>query len=221
MNTNRNNINKKKTYKIYNNFKNHNDEKIKSVQGYDCIGPCYSPNTYYYNPLDLSIISNSYPSCPIKPINLIDSKGQIIKKKSDKCFEEDINKGKLYFDIFSDHIQIATSSFNFLSQLYNLNNISDIVHFLSYTIDTLPIYSQRRLLRAIYDVYYKYIEFPKLLFCKKLLFILTDIYKITGLDENKIKSKLDRINNSNNSNDSNDSNDSNNINSRDLYDIFN
>ena len=214
-NNNKNNINKKKTYKINNNFKNNNDDKkIKSVEGYDCIGPCYSSNTYYYNPLDLSIISNSYPSCPIKPINSIDSKGQISKKKSDKCFEEDINKGKLYFDIFSDHIQIATSSFNFLSQIYNLNNISDVVHFLSYTIDTLPIYSQRRLLGAIYDVYYKYIEFPKLLFCKKLLFVLTDIYKITGLDENKIKLKLDNANNTDNTNNTN------NINSRDLYDIF-
>lgn len=191
---------KKKTYKINNNLKNNYDEKIKSVEGYDCIGPCYSSNTFYYNPLDLSIISNSYPSCPIKPVNSISSNGQITKKKSDKCFEEDINKGKLYFDIFSDHIQIATSSFNFLSQIYYLNNISAVVHFLSNTIDTLPIYSQRRLLGAIYNVYYKYIEFPKLLFCKKLLFILTDIYKITGLDENKIKSKLDNTINNHNTN---------------------
>lgn len=218
MNTNKDYNNKKKTYKINNNSKNHNDEKIKSVEGYDCIGPCYSPNTYYYNPLDLSIISNSYPSCPIKPINSIDSKGQITKKKSDKCFKEDINKGELYFDVFSDYIQIATSSFDFLSQIYNLNNISDIVHFLSYTIDTLPIYSQRRLLGAIYDVYYKYIEFPKLLFCKKLLFVLTDVYKISGLDENKIKTKLDNINNTNNTNTNNTN--TNNINFKDLYDIF-
>lgn len=213
MNTNKDNIvSKKKTYKINNSFKNNNDEKIKSVEGYDCIGPCYSSNTYYYNPLDLSIIFNSYPSCPIKPINSINSNGVITKKKSDKCFEEDINKGQLYFDIFSDYIQIATSSFNFLSQIYNLNNISDVVHFLSNTIDTLPIYSQRRLLGAIYDVYYKFVEFPKLLFCKKLLFVLTNIYKITGLDENKIKSKLDNVNNSTNS--------TNSTNANNLYNIF-
>lgn len=141
-----------------------------------------------------------------------------LPKKSDKCFKEDINKGELYFDVFSDYIQIATSSFDFLSQIYNLNNISDIVHFLSYTIDTLPIYSQRRLLGAIYDVYYKYIEFPKLLFCKKLLFVLTDVYKISGLDENKIKTKLDNINNTNNTNTNNTN--TNNINFKDLYDIF-
>lgn len=189
-------INKKKSYKINNTLKNNNDEKIKSVEGYDCIGPCYPSNTFYYNPLDLSIISNSYPSCPIKPTN-VTSNGKIVKKKSDKCFENDINKGNLYFDIFSDYIQIATSPCNFLSQIYNLNNISDIVNFLSNDFDTLPIYSQRRLLGAIYDVYYKYVEFPKLLFSKKLLFVLTHIYKITDLDEKKIKSKLDNLDKTN------------------------
>lgn len=194
--------NKKKTYAINNN----SNDKIKSIEGYNCVGPCYPPNTYYYNPLDLSLISNPYTSCPIEPIDVVDSNGKIVKKKSDKCDDTMANKGNLYFDVFSDYIQISTSADNFLSQIYNLNNISDVVHFLSDSIDTLPIYSQRRLLGAIFEVYYKYVEFPKLLFCKKLLIILKNIYKMNDLDENKIKNKLNDTEITNNS--------------KDLYSIF-
>jgi hypothetical protein len=187
------NVNKKKTYTLNNIQSNTKKNKIKSVEGFECIGPCQSPNTYYYNPLDLSLISTPFPSCPIKEKIVVGSDGNIHKKKFDKCYEEDINKGDLYFDIFSDYIQISTSSENFLSEIYNLNNITDVVNFLSNTIDTLPIYSQRRLLGAIFSVYYKFIEFPKLLFCKKILLVLKNIYKINGLDENNILIKLNKI----------------------------
>lgn len=195
-----NEYNKKKSYSINNNSTN---GKIKSIEGYDCVGPCYPANTYYYNPLDLSVISNNFASCPINPIDTVYLNNKIIKKKSDRCNDADVNKGNLYFDIFSDYIQIATSPSNFLSQIYNLNNLTDIVHFLSNSIDTLPIYSQRRLLKAIYNVYYKYVEFPKLLFCKKLLFVLKNIYNIKNLDENEIKLKLNNFDTE-----------------KDLYDIF-
>jgi hypothetical protein len=127
-----------------------------------------------------------------KEKKIIGTDGRIHKKNFDRCNDEDVNKGKLDFDIFSDYVQISTSSLNFLSEIYNLNDITTVVHFLSNSIDTLPIYSQRRLLSAIYDVYFKYIEFPKLLFCKKLLFILKNIYKINNLDENKILDTIDK-----------------------------
>jgi hypothetical protein len=83
----------------------------------------------------------------------------------------------------------------FLKQIYNINNISDVVTFLNYSLDTLPLYSQRRILKAIYEVYYKYIEFPKLFFSKKIIQILKQIYKITlNFDDKKIISDLDEIN---------------------------
>lgn len=193
----------KKTYLIDNN--NSRKEKIKSVEGYDCIGPCYPSNTYYYNPLNLSLISNNYPSCPIKELNVIGPDGKIYKKKSDKCYDNDINKGSVYFDIFSDHIQIANTSDDFLTNIYNLNGISDVVYFLSNSISNLPIYSQRRLLEAIYSVYYKYIEFPKVLFATKLLYVIENIYKIENMDVNKIQQKLNSTSKSN---------------SQDLYSLF-
>lgn len=185
----------KKKYAISNNSTNNNIDtnKIKSIEGYECIGPCYPANTYYYNPSNLALISNSYPSCPIKEQQIVNPDGSMYKKLSAECDEKDIGKGKLYFDIFDDNIQIATSSSNFLSEIYSLSTITDIVRFLTNDFDNLPIYSQRRLLEAIYSAYYKYIEFPKLLFVKKLLYILKNIYKITNLNEDKIIHKLNNI----------------------------
>lgn len=184
-------MNNIKTNTITDNSNNTN--KIKSIEGYECIGPCYPPNTYFYNPSNLALISNPYPSCPIKEQLITNPDGSVYQKLSAKCNEEDINKGETYFDIFSDNVQIATSSSNFLSDIYNLSNITDTVRFLTNEFDNLPIYSQRRILNAIFSTYYKYIEFPKLLFAKKLLFILKNIYKITNLNEDKIIHKLNNV----------------------------
>lgn len=188
----------------YNNNKNDNNDninktdKIFSKEGFECIGPCYPPNTFYYNPINLSLIKNPYPSCPIKERTIKNNDGTTYKKYSGECNEDDINKQNKYFDIFSDYIQIATNSKNFLSDIYNLNNISDIIHFISNEYDNIPIYSQRRLLNAIFYTYYNYIEFPKLLFVKKLLIVLKNIYKITNLNEDKI---FEKLNNSTNTED--------------------
>lgn len=179
--------NTKKKYYIDENYSNN---KIKSIEGYDCIGPCYPPNTFFYNPSNLGLIINPYPSCPIKEKKIINDDNTIQKKMSAKCKEEDINKGHTYFDIFSDTTQIATTPYNFLSEIYNLSNLFDIVHFLSNDFDILPIYTKRRLLEAIYSTYYKYIEFPKLLFAKKILVVLENIYKIKDLNTDKILIKL-------------------------------
>jgi len=174
---------------------NNNFTLVKSNDGYNCIGPCYPPNTIYYNPSTLTFIKSSFPSCPIKKREIILDNGNKTTIYADKCNEKDINKGHNYFDIFNDSVQIAETPNMFLKQIYNINNISDVIIFLNYSTDILPLYSQRRLLKAIYEVYYKYIEFPKLFFSKKIIQILKQIYKITyDFGEKKIISDLDEIN---------------------------
>ena len=176
---------------------NDNDEQVISVNGINCIGPCYPSNTLYYNPLTLTPIKVTQPSCPTKKYNAI---GDGDKEKTfyyDLCNPEDINKGYLSFDLFNDVVQIANTPNNFLKQIYSINEISDCVHFLSNSFDTLPIYSQRRLAQVIFEVYWKYIEFPKSLFVKKLIVILNQIYRMEKNklnDEKKIINVLDKIN---------------------------
>ena len=65
-------------------------KQIKSVNGYNCIGPCYPANVVFYNPLNLIAIKSKLQSCPIKKREIINDK----KKKiiyNDRCQENDIN----------------------------------------------------------------------------------------------------------------------------------
>jgi hypothetical protein len=169
-------------------------KNIKSNNGYDCIGPCYPANTIYYNPLTLTPIKSVFPSCPInkKEINESGQKQYIF---ADKCNATDINDEYLYFDIFDESVQIANSSDNFLKQIYNINNIVDVIYYLNNSINELPIYSQKRFLKAIFEVYYKYVEFPKIFFSDRILLILNEIYKInTKISNKQIMIDLDKIN---------------------------
>ena len=170
-----------------------NNKNITSLNGFPCIGPCYPANVPYYNPLSLTPIKSNLTTCPIKR-----NKELFNNLSYDVCDSKDINKDYLTFDIFNNIVQIANTSNSFLKEIYKINNISELVHFLTNEFDILPIYSQKRLLEAIFEVYYKYIEFPKILFSKKLLNVLNKIYKFNEiykkLDEKKIIKELDKIN---------------------------
>jgi hypothetical protein len=172
---------------------NNNDTKKKlkekniiSSNNYRCVGPCYPPGVNYYNPFNLIPIISDFPSCPVDPKG---KKGIIF----DKCNVNDIDENYQNFDIFKDIINIASTPNLFLKQIYHIYNISDIVYFLNDTVDILPIYTQRRVLKAIFETYYKYVEFPKLLFISKLKNVLEKIYNIKNLNPQKTLSILDNI----------------------------
>lgn len=178
--------------------KNIKDEKknkiIKSIDGYDCIGPCYPANTIYYNPISLTPIKSTFPTCPIKKTISLQDSGEKTIIYANECKKSDITDEYKYFDIFDDSVQIANSSDNFLKQIYEINNIQEVVYFLNSSIDVLPIYTQKRILKAIHDVYYKYIEFPKLFFADKIFKILNEVYKINlKITSNELIKDLDIV----------------------------
>lgn len=177
----------------YNLNNEHNLNNIKSENNYDCIGPCYPANVIYYNPTTLTPIKSIFPTCPINK-KVIDDSGNKKYIYADKCKITDINDDYLYFDIFDDSVQIANSSNNFLKQIYNINNIADVIYFFDNIIDEIPIYSQKRILKAIYEVYYKFVEFPKLFFSDRILKILKEIYQIKKkISNNEILTDLDNV----------------------------
>ena len=188
---------KKKNKFISNKYNDeiNNNIQIKSINGFECIGPCYPPNVVFYNPITLIGIKSSQPTCPIKSQTIINKNNKKEKILADKCNIENIDKNYMSFDIFNDTVRIATTDYMFLNQIYNITNINDVVNFISNSFDVLPIYTQRRLLNSIFITYYKYIEFPKKIFIQKLSFILENIYKIKNLNNNKIFEDLDNINN--------------------------
>ena len=174
------------------NDKKHNFSNIKSVNNYNCIGPCYPPNTIYYNPSTLTAIKSKYPSCPINKTE-IKINGEKKYIYADKCNESNINGEYLNFDIFDDTVQIANTPNNFLKQIYGIQNISDVVIFLNNSIGTMELYSQKRVLKAIYEVYYKYVEFPKLFFLDKICKILSEIYNLKKISSKDIIHDLDLL----------------------------
>lgn len=166
-----------------------NHQQIKSKNNFNCIGPCYPPGIVFYNPLEMtSHINNDEPMCPIFPIFYNN-----MHKTNDICNKDDINNNYAEFDIFNDFFQIASNHYTFLSQIYNINNITDTVHFITNNFDVLPIYSQKRLLNSIFEVYYIYIEFPKKIFVEKLKNVLKEIYDIKIYKDEKIISDLDKL----------------------------
>ena len=176
------------------NDKNQN-KLIKSIDGYNCIGPCYPANTIYYNPISLTPIKSTFPTCPIKKTISSQDSGEKKIIYAKECKKSDITDEYKYFDIFDDSVQIANSSDNFLKQIYEINNIQEVIYFLNNSIDVLPIYTQKRILKAIHEVYYKYIEFPKLFFADKILKILNEVYKINlKITSNELIKDLDIIN---------------------------
>lgn len=176
-----------KNYFIENKNSYKKSKQLKSVNGINCIGPCYPANTVIYHPTELNGTISDKSTCPIK----IDNKNTN-KQYVDMCDVKDINNDYLTFDIFDNSINIASTDDIFLYQIYDIKNISDVVYFFSYSIDTLPIYTQRRLLKSIFNIYYKYIEFPKKIFIQKLIYILKNIYKIDINEKNAINN-LDTI----------------------------
>jgi hypothetical protein len=175
---------------------NENSNSIITKNGYKCIAPCIDKNTLYYHPITFQAIQKSYPSCPIYDMHA--HKDQVLYY--DKCNIKDNNniKNKKYniFDNDND-IEFAITPNNFLIEVYDIKNIIDVINFLNNNIHDLPIYTQKRLLNYIYDIYNTYDDFPFDLFIQITIDIFDKIYKIK-LNIIKINKKIKTIKNKNN-----------------------
>ncbi len=166
--------------------KSSNNKLPLSDKGYQCIGPCYPPNTIFYHPINLgAILLENEKVCPVDVYDNV-SKNKIF---FDKCEKTEVTENYRDFDIFDDTIQIATTNQQFLRQIYSINTIEDVDIFLTDSIDNLPIYTRRRILNSIYWVWLNNINFPINVFVKKVSDVLKEIYSI-NLESSKIKKKL-------------------------------
>ena len=182
---------------IIDNTTNNNSNQIITKNGYKCLGPCMEANKLFYHPITFQAIITKYPVCPIYDRNKHDPKNKDEVLIYDKCNIEDNNKiNYKKYNIFDDNIYFCNSKNDFLVEVYNIKNIIDIINFFNDNFNELPIYTQKRLLNYIYDVYISYNDFPFELFSDKLIDVFNKIYKIK-LNNNKIikKIKTTKINN--------------------------
>jgi hypothetical protein len=158
----------------------------------NCIGPCYPPNVLFYNPLTLTVSTNTNAACPI-----VREFSKDEYKDVDICNIEDISYDYSKYESFEDIIQIISTPHLFLKQIYKINNYSDALLFMQDSMDFLPIYSQRRIISSLFLEYRFKSNFVNKLFITKVKNIIKNIYniKLHSIDiKNKILDIIDKEN---------------------------
>jgi hypothetical protein len=163
----------------------------KTLDNRQCIAPCYPPGSLFYHPIYLVPYKDDVGGyfCPtIKYFN----------EKTDRyegvgiCKPEDVDEQYKYFDIFDDVLRLASTDELFLHQIYDINNIYSATQFINDSMETMPVYTQKRILNCIFNVWQNDPNFPYFIFCQKVSYVLKSIYNV-NLDPEKIKNKIINI----------------------------
>jgi hypothetical protein len=154
-----------------------------------CIAPCYPKKTLYYNPLILQPTIRDHSSCPVEPY--MDDDKMVAFKKCDKPSENYMN-----YDMFNEFVNIANTPKTFLEQIYNIDNYQNTISFLKNEQDFLPLYTQQRILNAIFLSYKLNSDFPNKIYILKFIEIFKKIYDI-NLNKSKITNKIIKYKNNN------------------------
>ena len=152
----------------------------------NCIGPCYPANTLFYNPVTMRAIKNNYTSCPIYPTNNLDL-------VSTKCSNNNIDENYKTYQLFDNSYKVANSPHMFLKQIYELHNFNEIEDFLKVLIFTKPLYTQKRILEAIFETYRTLNEFPTNNFINSMFNIKECFSK--NITKEKLKKRILKVKN--------------------------
>ena len=163
------------------------NNQIISKDGYKCLGPCFNNDTLFYHPITFEAIEQKFPVCPIYDIDKNNKDRFLIY---DKCNIKNNNKDNYKkYNIFDDNIYFCNSENDCLIEVYNIKNIIDIINFLNNNLSELPLFTQKRMLDYIFNVYISYDDFPFELFSEKIVDVFNKIYKIK-LNIHKIIKKI-------------------------------
>jgi len=130
----------------------------KSIDGYQCIGPCYKKNTFYHHPIDnITLYSKEYNTCPITKRTEYNK----ITKLNDPiynapCLFPDKNIKEPEYD----YIMISTIPFNstvFIKNIYDLKTLEEFYKWLDINKTNLYTTKKRVFERGI-NVYSDYIN---------------------------------------------------------------
>lgn len=169
----------------YKNDVNQVNEEINDKNN-NCIGPCYPPNTVYYHPTHLiTLYDDEDYTCPI----IRDVSSGLIDYNQ-KC-NYDAPQNTDDTDLL---ITFSNNSYSFLKDIYNIKNYDDVINYLDINIRDLPIFSQKRILNSIYNVYINNENFPNKKFIYRIKNILEIVYNLK-LNSKKIYDNIINIRN--------------------------
>lgn len=167
--------------------------KEVNIENNDCIGPCFPKNSYVYNPINLMLQFSDKDICPVKPYKDSENKKNSFKDCKYKGDKEYLNFNPL--DNNNPYLLIAKNDDFFLKEIYNLNDINQVYDFINNQLNNLPIYTQKRILNAIFNSYIRDDLFPNNNYINSLKKILSSIYKI-NISFDKIYKNIIKFKNS-------------------------
>lgn len=168
----------------------------KSNHGFQCLGPCYYPNTVFLHPTNLMHIVNPTMSvCPVNEWTDIDpeTKKSTIKH-SDKCFNPTHSVSSTVQDLELNLLTpyIGFNSTHFLKIYYNIFSFEDALDWIEKNRQT-PIRTQLRIINNVLKSFGKNIDLIDMRFVdfltdsinkKFIKNIYNKIHKYIGIDQN-------------------------------------
>lgn len=179
----------------------------KSKNNYQCIGPCYPPDTMVIHPTQLDFVTEGpLPFCPIEAIFYEDQKtGEKKQKSTDTCYnpteKDNIEKSQLELNILTP--QVDFNSEQFLKIYYKIFSFDEAIDWIDNNQHT-PIGTKIRIINCAIEAYSGTIELFDLRFSnffidfiklKKTKELYSQIHKNIGVDKNENVFIVDEKNN--------------------------
>ena len=165
----------------------------KSVNGYQCIGPCYEGKTLIVHPITLNTISKGYNFCPI---NLTQTGNVKQDNETDRCLQPthniNITNKELEINMLNPYIDFNARQF--ISIYYDIHSFEDSMNWLEEN-KYLPLETKIRVIKnslfifgsTIEMIDHRFIDFFITLIKKKYInHIYNNIYKYIGQNEDSI-----------------------------------
>jgi len=137
----------------------------KSINGMQCVGPCYKKNTKILHPIYLNVVTNNEKNffCPIVEKKEIIN-GKKISTYVDECNEINYNKKNINidskFELLFPYIDFNPTIF--LNLFYNINNFGEMIEWI-YNNKYLPLDNKERIFNLGLDSFIKNIEMIELI----------------------------------------------------------
>lgn len=157
----------------------------KSRNNFQCIGPCYQPNTWIVHPLTLEYITdNINPFCPVKQWDYIDETGKKIPRVTDVCYHptesKDLSGKEFEMNILTPNIDFNYEQF--LKIFYNIHSFEDAIDWIDSKKNNSSLLTRMRIMDCAWHAYgrnvniidHRVVEFYIELAKKKWI---SDIYK--------------------------------------------
>ena len=129
----------------------------KSKNNFQCVGPCYQPETLIVHPLSLEYVTDKYNAfCPVKEWDYIDEDGKKITRTTDICYHptesKDLSGKEFEINILTPNIDFNDE--HFLKIFYNIRSFEDAINWIDNK-KYSPLLTRLRIINCAWNAYGK------------------------------------------------------------------